>query len=107
MISQQTIPKLRSRIIAGVANCVLENEVRDDLLLKEKNILFAPDFVLNAGGVIQGIAEYKGKEDLKDAVDRLPLIQKNLRAVFKRSRERNIGSMAAAKELSKLRRITR
>ncbi|MCX6773950.1 MAG: hypothetical protein NTY68_03045, partial [Candidatus Micrarchaeota archaeon] len=46
-----TIPKLGAKAVAGVANCVLEDEKRDDILLMKKGILFAPDFVLNAGGV--------------------------------------------------------
>jgi len=103
VINPFTIERLRSRAVAGVANCVLEDEVRDDRLLREKGILFAPDFVLNAGGVIQGIEEYKGN-GLKDAIDRLPVIPKNLRKVFRKARRDEIGTMAAAKEIARARR---
>jgi len=105
VINPATIPKLRSRVIAGVANCVLQDEVRDDMMLKDGGILFAPDFVVNAGGVTQGVEEiFKGAKDLKSTMDRLPLIPQNLRAVFKKAKEENKGTMAAAKEIARVRR---
>ena len=100
-----TIPKLKSRAIAGVANCVLEDETRDDGMLKKRGILFAPDFVVNAGGVTQGVEEvFKGAKDLGSTIDRLPIIPQNLRAVFKKAREEQKGTMAAAKEMAVARR---
>ena len=106
VINPQTIPKLKSRVIAGVANCVLEDEVRDDKLLKERGILFAPDFVVNAGGVTQGIEEvFKGAKDLQSSIDRLPIIPKNLKAVFERAKRGRMGTMAAAKEIAEQRRL--
>jgi len=106
VINPGTIPKLRSRVIAGVANCVLADEVRDDALLLEKKVLFAPDFVLNAGGVTQGVEEvFKGAKDLQSSVDRLPIIPKNMKAVFERAKRRRMGTMAAAKEIAEQRRL--
>jgi leucine dehydrogenase len=103
VINPQTIPKIKARAIAGVANCILEDEIRDDKLLKDKRILLAPDIVLNVGGVIQGIEEKKGNR-LQDAIDRLPVIPKNLRSVFKGARKCKVGTMTAAKKIAQKRR---
>jgi leucine dehydrogenase len=103
VINPRVISELKVRAIAGVANCVLENEKLDDKLLKEERILFAPDFVLNAGGVIQGIEERK-ENTLQHAIDRLPIIPKNLRAVFREAKRCNTGTMGVAKGIARKRR---
>jgi leucine dehydrogenase len=99
VINPETIARLRCKIITGVGNCVLEDEDRDDRLLRKTRVLFAPDFVLNAGGVIQGIEEHKGN-GLQDAIDRLPVIPKNLRAVFSKANNMGVGTMKAAKRIA-------
>lgn len=103
VLNSTTIPRLKAKAIAGVANCVLENEVMDDVRLMKKKILFAPDFVLNAGGVIQGTEEYR-HHGLQDAINKLPEIPKNLNAVFNRAKHGRIGTMAAAKRIARERR---
>ena len=103
VINKNTIPKLNCKIIGGGANCQLEDEVSDDKLLFERGILIAPDYVINAGGVIAGVAEYTGKS-LKEAIKRLPIISKNLNEIYKLSKEKNKGTYAVAKEIA-LRRI--
>ena len=51
VLSAATIPKLRCRVVAGAANNQLA-EPHDAELLAEQGILYAPDFVINAGGVL-------------------------------------------------------
>ncbi len=51
VLSAATIPRLRCRVVAGAANNQLE-EPHDAELLAEAGILYAPDFVINAGGVL-------------------------------------------------------
>jgi leucine dehydrogenase len=53
MINARTIPGLRCRMVAGGANNQLEKPSDADLLV-ERGILYAPDFVINAGGVLHG-----------------------------------------------------
>ena len=53
MINARTIPALRCRLIAGAANNQLETPSDADLL-RERGIAYAPDFVINAGGVLHG-----------------------------------------------------
>lgn len=57
ILNQRTIPHLRCKAIAGSANNQLEND-SDGLLLYNRNILFAPDFVINAGGIINASSEF-------------------------------------------------
>lgn len=99
VVNSESIPKLRCKIIAGGANCVLEDEVKDDQSLFERGILIAPDYVINAGGVMQGIAELNG-ETLQDAMQRLSIIADNLRRIYSISKEQGKGTYAVAKELA-------
>ncbi len=59
IINDATIPKLRVEIVAGAANNVLLEE-RHGVALEERGILYAPDYVANAGGVINVYSELAG-----------------------------------------------
>lgn len=56
-INDDTIGKLKVKIIAGAANNQLANEVIHGQILKDRGILYAPDFLINAGGVINVYSE--------------------------------------------------
>jgi len=60
ILNDQTIPKLRCKLVAGCANNQLLDEERHSQMLYDKGILYAPDFIINAGGVIQAIDELQG-----------------------------------------------
>ena len=57
IINAATIPRIRAPIIAGAANNQLDDEERDGSLLEQAGIVFAPDYVINAGGLINVAAE--------------------------------------------------
>lgn len=57
ILNSQTIPILRCKAIAGAANNQLQSSGDDTLLLK-RHILYAPDFVINAGGIINAATEF-------------------------------------------------
>jgi leucine dehydrogenase len=59
IINDTTIPQLQCAIVAGAANNVLLEE-RHGVALEEKGILYAPDYVANAGGVINVYSEIAG-----------------------------------------------
>ena len=59
IINDKTIPQLKVEIVAGAANNVLLEERHGDVL-EEKGILYAPDYVANAGGVINVYCELAG-----------------------------------------------
>lgn len=56
-INDDTIKMIKAKVIAGAANNQLANEVIHGQILKDKGILYAPDFLINAGGVINVYSE--------------------------------------------------
>jgi leucine dehydrogenase len=66
-LNVRTIPELGASIIAGAANNQLER-AEDALLLAKRDILYAPDFIVNAGGIINVACEYLGEGE--DQVER-------------------------------------
>lgn len=59
-INDETINKLNVKIVAGAANNQLANEQIHGSLLQDKGIVYAPDFLINAGGIINVFAEIAG-----------------------------------------------
>lgn len=62
VINDQTIPLLKCQVVAGSANNVLAEERHGDML-HELGILYTPDYVINAGGVINIAEEFDGYND--------------------------------------------
>ena len=60
IINDETIPKLKARIIAGGANNQLADEHKHGQMLIERGILYAPDYAVNAGGLISVANELEG-----------------------------------------------
>jgi leucine dehydrogenase len=60
VINDETIPQLNCDIIAGSANNVLDDEEKHGQILLEKGIMYAPDYVINAGGLINVASELEG-----------------------------------------------
>ncbi|REE08219.1 Glu/Leu/Phe/Val family dehydrogenase [Winogradskyella pacifica] len=56
-INDDTIYKLKAKVIAGAANNQLAEEKTHGLILQERGIVYAPDFLINAGGIINVYAE--------------------------------------------------
>lgn len=59
-INDDTIDRFKASIIAGAANNQLADDKRHGIILREKGILYAPDFLINAGGIINVYAELEG-----------------------------------------------
>ena len=59
-INDDTIYKINAKVIAGAANNQLANENIHGGILRERNIAYAPDFLINAGGIINVYAEIIG-----------------------------------------------
>ena len=58
VFDDQTIPKLKTKVIAGAANNQLVHEQHGQLLY-DRGILYAPDYVINAGGLINCTVEFE------------------------------------------------
>ncbi len=59
-LNDETIPRIKATIVAGGANNQLANEEKHGAMVKERGILYAPDYVINAGGLINVYHELKG-----------------------------------------------
>ncbi|GAB2778471.1 Glu/Leu/Phe/Val family dehydrogenase [Salinimicrobium soli] len=59
-INDDTIDSFKASIIAGAANNQLADDRRHGIILREKGIVYAPDFLINAGGIINVYAELEG-----------------------------------------------
>lgn len=80
VLDRNNIPRLRARIVAGGANNPLSDPVDGDLL-RARDILYAPDLVANAGGIIYLAAEYMGESE-GQARTRIRAIADRLREIF-------------------------
>jgi len=93
-INDETIPQLKAKIVCGAANNQLKED-RHGLILKEKNILYAPDYLVNAGGVMNVSIEFEGWADSKSRRMIDTIYDKTL-DVFAISDEQNIPVNKAA-----------
>lgn len=59
-LNDSTIPRLKCSIVAGAANNQLKDEVKHGYMLIDRGITYAPDFLINAGGLINVYNEYLG-----------------------------------------------
>lgn len=60
VLNPASIPELRCRVVCGAANNQLANDPADAALLASRGILYAPDYVVNSGGVISVTAGWEG-----------------------------------------------
>lgn len=60
ILNDETIPQLKAGIVAGGSNNQLRDEERHGNMLRDRGILYAPDYVINAGGLINVFHELKG-----------------------------------------------
>ncbi|WP_461453030.1 Glu/Leu/Phe/Val family dehydrogenase [Mucilaginibacter sp.] len=101
-VNTQTINKMNCAIIAGSANNQLEDEqVHGEMLLK-KGILFAPDYVINAGGLINCYSELMGFTK-KRTMQLTENIYDATRNVLKLSKAESISSIEAANKIAEKR----
>jgi leucine dehydrogenase len=101
IINDKTIPMLRVEIVAGGANNQLLEERHGDEL-QRRGILYAPDYVANAGGVINVYGEVAGW-DAQRALDKADDIYDTILKVFDIAEAKNIPTYEAADRLAELR----
>ena len=100
-INDDTIPRLKAKVIAGSANNQLLENRHGDILF-EKGIVYAPDYVINSGGVINVSEELRGY-DQNRVLRKIDSIYSILETVFKISREENIPTYQAADRMAEQR----
>ncbi|HEV2614129.1 MAG TPA: amino acid dehydrogenase [Gammaproteobacteria bacterium] len=98
ILNHQTISKIQSPIIVGSANNQLAAN-SDGHLLHRLGILYAPDYVANAGGVIQASAKYYGDSEEK-LLKKVDGIYDTLTTIFERSSKTHKSTSDIADELA-------
>jgi leucine dehydrogenase len=101
-INTQTINKLKCSIIAGSANNQLEDEQIHGQMLLKKGILFAPDYVINAGGIINCYSELMGFSK-KRTLQLTENIYEATSNVLKLSKAESISTIEAANKIAEKR----
>lgn len=97
-VNDNTLPRIKAAIVAGAANNQLA-EARHGVALKEKNILYAPDYVINAGGVIH--VYHQGPEfDREKVFAHIAGISDTLHEIFKRAKGEDITPEQAADRIA-------
>jgi leucine dehydrogenase len=105
ILNANTIPQLRCRVIAGAANNQLAHEVEDGARLTAAAITYAPDFVINAGGLINAAGELEGY-NAERALAKAQGIHETLSKIFARAKALSIPTFAAANALAQDRIVT-
>jgi len=100
-INDESIAQLKAVIIAGCANNQLE-AARHDQVLLEKGILYAPDYVINAGGIINVALEIYPEAYCADkATGLVENIYHTLMSVFEAAKDKNLPTGQVADEMAR------
>ena len=102
IINSWTIPRLKIAIVAGSANNQLEHEEIHSRMLAEQKIIYCPDYVINAGGLINVYDEMMGIDE-NMSLARVRKIADTLMEVFKIAKDNNITTLEASKRLAEQR----
>lgn len=101
VLDDETTPRLRCDVVCGSANNQLAERHHADTLA-ERGILYAPDYVVNAGGLVSGVTEMEGG-DHAAALERVAAVRDRLETMFTTAREEGITPLAAADRFAEAR----
>lgn len=110
ILNNRTIPQLKCKIVAGSANNQLETE-KDGFELYNRGIIYAPDYAINSGGLINVGAELEGY-NYKRVMDKVSKVYDTIAEVLERSKKEDIppheaADMLAEQRLDETRKATR
>jgi len=102
VIEARTLDAMRAKIIAGAAN----NQLADEGLgcaLMERGILYAPDYVINAGGIIDVFYEYRGNYDRDAVIAHIERMAQTLEQIFERAKAERLPTNVIANRIAEQR----
>jgi leucine dehydrogenase len=100
ILNKDSIPRLRCKAVAGAANNQLLTE-EDGQRLMDRGILYAPDYIINSGGIINASAEFeRGGYNPKKSRDKVNKIYDTLMEVFEKSKKEGKPTNLIADELA-------
>lgn len=95
-LNDNTIPRLKCQVVAGAANNQLKDELRHGRMLIERGIVYAPDFVINAGGLINVYAEHLGSYKREIAYQQAENIYNTTLEILDNARDNDLTPQEAA-----------
>ncbi|MCA9491590.1 MAG: Glu/Leu/Phe/Val dehydrogenase [Myxococcales bacterium] len=99
IVNKTTIPMIRAPIIAGGANNVLEDEEADSQRLGQSSITYAPDYVINAGGLMSVHAELRGHPHEK-AMSDAENVFNTVKRVLHKAQAEGVSTITASNRLA-------
>ncbi len=100
ILTEQSIAELRAKVVAGGANNQLATRA-DGLRVHERGILYAPDYVINAGGIINVGLEYLGHGDEAEVMARIAKIPARLNQVWDESDRTGLPAADVADQIAR------
>lgn len=98
-LNDDTIPRLKVKAVCGAANNQLASTQKHAEMLEERGILYAPDFVVNSGGVINVSDELEGYNEER-AIQKVKGIYEQMGKIFDIAKRDNIPTAFAANKLA-------
>ena len=98
VLNRATINELRAPIVAGSANNQLSHRLYGTLM-HERGILYAPDFLINAGGLIH-VATIYDHGDIKKSLEKIDSIYDQVYEIFERAQEENCSTNEIAEKIA-------
>ena len=102
-LNDDTIPRLKASIVAGGANNQLKEERKHGYMLIDRGITYAPDFLINAGGLINVAAEYYGPYNSDKAHSDAEKIYDTTLEILKMASAESIATQEAANQIAEQR----
>ncbi|MEM7296756.1 MAG: Glu/Leu/Phe/Val dehydrogenase family protein [Bacteroidota bacterium] len=99
-LNDNTIPEMKCAVVAGAANNQLKDETKHSAMLNDRGIVYAPDFLINSGGIANVYHEYLGNYNRERVKVSTEHIYDVCLDVLNHSQENEIGSHEAALELA-------
>ncbi|MFQ5609983.1 MAG: Glu/Leu/Phe/Val dehydrogenase [Woeseiaceae bacterium] len=100
VLNSETIPRIRAKVVAGAANNQLAASI-DGQRLADRGILYAPDYVINAGGVISVAREYLGQSSEQEVSNEVAGIPARLDEIFSKAANEKRPTNEIADELAR------
>jgi len=100
ILDARSIPRLKAQVIAGAANNQLAQD-GDGAALSAAGILYAPDYVINAGGIISVSREYHGGATEAQVLEDIKRIPLRLTEIFERARRESRPTNEVADQMAR------
>ena len=99
-LNDDTVSRLRCKIVAGAANNQLKDEIKHGYMLMDKGVVYVPDFVINAGGLVNVYLEYLGNYNRDRAYKMAEQIYDNCMNVLDYSDQYDVSPQEAAMKIA-------